>query len=55
MSDLYSFCSSFIEVVGKQEAISLPSVQVQDEEMFSAFEEIDEEQIKRQKDAAAKQ
>jgi hypothetical protein len=56
MSDLFSFCSSFIEVVlDKKDSFNLPSVQVQDEQMFSAFEEIDEEAIKRQKDEAAKQ
>lgn len=44
MDDMYAFCSSFID--DKQESFSLPSVQVQDEEMFSAFEEITEEMMK---------
>jgi hypothetical protein len=53
IGDLYSFCSSFIES-GQKSGIELPSVMVEDEEMFSAFEEITEEQMKRQKEMQLK-
>lgn len=51
MCDLYSFCSSFI-FTSQHDNIQLPNVhpgQVspQDVEMFSAFEEVDEEMMKK--------
>jgi len=53
VGDLYSFCSSFIDS-GLQGGVELPGVMVEDEEMFSAFEEVTEEQLKRQKEAQLK-
>lgn len=53
VGDLFSFCSSFIDS-GLQGGIELPGVMVEDEEMFSAFEEVTEEQLKRQKEAQLK-
>ena len=42
--DVYSFCSSFIEA-DRKESIDMPSVMVQEDAIYSSFEQITEEQM----------